>query len=83
MRRTQRFPNRLPNVMLVIGVWRIGNRIARSIIQCELCDLVSARAILRIAKAGMVGIELHYVIAAGRDFISCRYRSRINVVGKQ
>ncbi len=69
--------------MLVIRVWRIGNRITRPVIHRELCDLISARAILRIAKARMVRIELHYVIAAGRNFVSCRYRSRVNVVGKQ
>ena len=83
MGRTQRFPNRLPNAVLVIRIWRIGNRLTRPVIHSELGDLISARAILRIAKARMVRIELNDVIAAGRNFVGCRYRSRVNVVGKQ
>jgi hypothetical protein len=83
MRRPQRFPNRLPNAVLVADVWRIWNWIAGSIVQCKLRDLISARAILLIAKARMIGVELHNVIAAGGNFVCCDYRSRINVVGKQ
>src|SRR6185295_3275909 len=72
-----------PNVMLVIGIRRIRYRITGLIIQSELGDLISARAIVRIAKAWMVRIELHDVIAAGRNFVSSRYRPRVNVVGKK
>src|SRR5260370_34158405 len=84
MRRPERFPDRLPHAMLVRRVRRIGNRIARMIVHRELGDLISPRAILLIAKAWMIGIELYDRISIGVRFVSIdREHARINVVGKK
>src|SRR5436190_21939469 len=63
VRRLQRFPDCLPNLMLLRGVGSIRNGIAGVILQRDLRDLVAAAAIFGIAKAWMIGIELHDHVA--------------------
>ena len=59
VRRAECFPDRSPNTVLALGVgshryWRAG-----PVSRGNLCDGVAACAIVRIAKSGMVRIELH------------------------
>jgi hypothetical protein len=44
--------------MFLFGVGRVGNRLAGTITHRDVGDGVAARAVFRIAKAGMVGIEV-------------------------
>src|SRR5205823_10486214 len=50
----------------------------------QLRDLISSRAILLIAKARMIWIQLHNCTSVGDSFVSiaCEH-ARINVVGKK
>jgi len=59
MGRTERFPDRLPNAVLEFRVRRIRYRIARAVLRGDLRDRIAPRAILAIAKSGMVWIEVH------------------------
>ena len=64
--------------MLLLGVGRVGNLIARPIGHCELGNLIAPRAIGGIAEPRMIGIELHDVIAASRRFVADR--TCVNVI---
>src|SRR5260370_24224821 len=56
---SERCPNRLPHAMFVRRLSRVANWIARLIVHRELRDLVAPLSIFKIAKAGMIRIELH------------------------
>ena len=83
MRRPERFPDCLPHAMLVRRVRRIGNRIARTIVHRQLRDLISPRAILLIAKARMIWIELHNCISICQRLIRFDAdHSHVDVIGE-
>ena len=70
--------------MFFLGVRRVGNLIARLKIHRELSDLVAPLPIFAVAKARMIGIELHDRISIGRDFICIDGdQAHVNVVGKE
>jgi hypothetical protein len=69
--------------MLFIRIRRVGNRIARLILHRDLGNLIASRAVSLIAKARMIGIELHDRISIGAGFIRIdRDHARINVIGE-
>src|SRR2546423_13252342 len=63
VRWLQGFPDCRPNLMLLGSIRSIRNGIAGVILHRDLRDLIAPPAIFRIAKARMVGIELHNIVA--------------------
>ncbi len=80
----ERLPDGVPDLMLFVGVRRIGYRIARLILHCYLGNLIAPRPVLLIAKAGMIGIELDDRIAISSGFIRVdRNHAGVNVIGEK
>jgi hypothetical protein len=81
--RFQSLPDRSPDLMFFRGVRRIGKLLAGAIIHGNFGNLVPSRAVPRIAKARMIGIELDDGISIGDGlFDICGDGARVNVVGK-
>jgi hypothetical protein len=55
----QRRPNRLPNAVFELRVWRARDRLAGAVRGRDLGDRVAAGAIFGVSKAGMIGIEVN------------------------
>src|SRR5439155_1290836 len=69
MRRLERLPDGAPNLVLLRRIRRLRNWLPRLIAERKLRDAVASRAILRVAKARMIGAELHNSISIRGSFI--------------
>src|SRR5438067_4433640 len=78
VRGLQRLPDRRPNLMLLGSIRSIRNGVAGVILHRDLRDLIAPAAILGIAKAGMVRIELHDIVSIQNGFI--RDQSPVDVI---
>ena len=81
--RPERFPNGLPNTMFEFGVRSGRDGRAGFVGQGNLRDRVAPGAILGIAKAGMIRIELHDGVAIDLVGVAiCRDHAHVDMVKK-
>ena len=69
MRWLERFPDRLPNLVLFLCVRCFGYGLSRLIAERDLRDAIAPGAILQIAKARMVRTQLNNPVSIGGRLI--------------